>query len=61
MIGLVYCVVMGWLPEEYFDAALSPNSVLDVPQLPGYSLMLSECRYDRWEVRNTGRLNFNLD
>jgi hypothetical protein len=57
MLALTICVMNKWLPVEYFYAALDPGSVLEVPALPGFGLMLSECRYDRWEAKYSLRLD----
>lgn len=57
MIALAVCVMNKWLPVEYFTAAINEDTVLDVPSLQGYPLMLSECRYDRWEAKYYMRLD----
>ena len=56
MLALAVCVMNRWLPLEYFYASLQSN-ILDIPSFPGYPLMISECRYDRWEAKYFMRLD----
>lgn len=57
MLAMAICVLNKWLPIELFSAALSTDNVLNLPSLPGYPLMLSECKYDRWEAKYYMRLD----
>lgn len=43
--------MMRWLPLEYFEASLNADIALEIPQIPGLPMMVSECRYDKWEAK----------
>ena len=58
MIGLTMAVMRGLLPEEFICDALSADFVLQIPEVPAYALLLSECKYAYFEAKfDTFRLD----
>lgn len=51
MLGLAVGIARGWLPETFFEGAISPDLVVDIPALPGWGQYLAECRFAFWEAK----------
>jgi hypothetical protein len=50
LMGLVLGISRGWLPEEYLDAAMCRETVLDIPPVPGCLIYLAECKFAYYEA-----------
>ena len=46
MIGVLVCVMQGWLPKEFIAFSQRPDVVIETPMAPSGLLFLSEVRYD---------------
>ena len=46
MVGVLICVMQGWLPQEFIAFSQRPEVIIETPMAPKGLLFLSETRYD---------------
>ena len=46
MVGVLICVMQGWLPQEFIAFSQRPDVIIETPMAPNGLLFLSETRYD---------------
>lgn len=55
MVGAAVCMLHGWLPASFAEAALSPRRILPTPAVPTGLVLLREVRFD-WHHKGQSAL-----